>query len=100
MGISSIGSVVLVDFPYSDLSRLKKRPALVIGLADFDNLIICQITSKKFRGKYVVELSDEDFRAGGISLDSYIRSDKLLTVAPRLVERTLGEITLVKLNEV
>ena len=100
MGTPAIGSVVRVDFPYSNFSKLKKRPALIIGLADFNNLIICQITSKKSPGKYVVSLSDKDFRTGGLFRISYIRSDKLLTIDPKVVDRILGTITGAKLEAV
>jgi mRNA interferase MazF len=44
MGTPSIGSVVLVPFPFSDLSNSKKRPALVVASADRGDWILCQIT--------------------------------------------------------
>lgn len=39
------GDVVVVPFPFSDLSQSKRRPALVITSLDGDGLILCQITS-------------------------------------------------------
>ena len=39
------GDVVVVPFPFSDLSQAKRRPALVISKLDGDDLILCQITS-------------------------------------------------------
>jgi mRNA interferase MazF len=47
VGTLTIGDVVLVPFPYADFSKFKKRPALVVGRAEFDNLNLCQITSKE-----------------------------------------------------
>lgn len=41
------GSIVLVSFPFSDLSRSKLRPALVIAEAGRGDYILCQITSNR-----------------------------------------------------
>jgi len=41
------GDVVVVLFPFSDLSQNKRRPALVLAELEGDDLILCQITSQK-----------------------------------------------------
>jgi len=46
MGRFVKGDVVVMPFPYSDLSATKKRPALVIAALDGDDVILCQITSQ------------------------------------------------------
>ena len=38
--------VVLLSFPFSDLSAQKLRPALVLADAGRDDWVLCQITSK------------------------------------------------------
>ena len=38
-------SVVLVDFPFSDLSQTKLRPAVVLAQANRQDWFLCQITS-------------------------------------------------------
>ena len=100
MGPPAVGRVVLVDFPYSDFSRFKKRPALIVGAADFNNSIICQITSKSFTSRLAISLSDKDFQSGGLQLDSYIRPDKLHTIDAGAAEKIIGQITAQKLAEV
>ena len=42
---SAAGAVVLVPFPFSDLSRAKMRPAVVLAEAGRNDWILCQITS-------------------------------------------------------
>jgi mRNA interferase MazF len=100
MGSFTIGEVVLVSFPYADFSKFKKRPSLVVGLADFDNLILCQITSKKDASTKAIILTDDEFTRGTLSLRSYIRPDKLFTIEQHIIEKKIGMLTESKINAV
>jgi mRNA interferase MazF len=100
MGTFTVGDVVLVPFPYADFSRFKKRPALVVGRAEFDNLILCQITSKANSSKHAILLRDTDFQEGSLHLESYIRFDKLFTVERSVLEGEVGSIKIQKLQDV
>ena len=53
------GDVVVVPFPFSDLTQAKRRPALIIVTLDGDDVILCQITSKMIKDKYALALEDE-----------------------------------------
>ena len=55
------GDVVVVPFPFSDLSRAKRRPALVVAESKADDLILCQITSQQVKDEYSISLDDRDF---------------------------------------
>lgn len=92
MGTPTIGDVVLVPFPYADFTKFKKRPALLIGLAEFNNLILCQITSKAETSKRAIPLQDIDFESGGLHLDSYVRFDKLFTIEQSILEGIVGSL--------
>ncbi len=46
------GDVVVIPFPFSDLSQSKRRPALVIAELEGDDLILCQITSQTILDNY------------------------------------------------
>ena len=100
MGTFTVGEVVLIPFPYADFSRFKKRPALVVGIAEFDNLILCQITSKAQTSKKAIPLSDREFQKGGLDLDSFIRPDKLFTVEQSTIQRSMGVLENKKLEVV
>ena len=47
------GDVVVVPFPFSDLTDAKRRPALVIAELSGDDLILCQITSQNVKDHYL-----------------------------------------------
>jgi len=40
------GDIVVIPFPFSDLSKTKRRPALVLAKTEHNDLILCQITSQ------------------------------------------------------
>ena len=100
MGSFAVGEVVLVAFPYADFSKFKKRPALVVGIAEFENLILCQITSKAETSKTAVPLTDDDFALGCLSKDSFIRPDKIFTVEQSVIDRKIGRLQTFKMNQV
>jgi mRNA interferase MazF len=87
-----VGDVVVAAFPFSDLSDKKLRPALVAAQAEFDNLILCQITSKAYTSKKAVKISAADFSKGNLPIASYVRPDKLFTAEPVIVERVAGTL--------
>ena len=53
------GDVVVLPFPFSDLSQSKRRPALVITELLGNDIILCQITSKKISDRYAILLEVE-----------------------------------------
>jgi mRNA interferase MazF len=68
------GDIVVVPFPFSNLSGSKRRPALVLIDLRGDDIIICQITSQKPTDDIFAQaLTSEDFLSGSLHVDSYIR---------------------------
>ncbi len=90
-----VGTVVVVEFPYSGYSGAKKRPALCIGHSGATDVILCQITSQDYhREKSIVLIEKDDFENGGLPLDrSYIRPDKIFTFETNKILRTIGKIS-------
>ena len=100
MGDFARGQVVLVGFPFSDLSRTKCRPALVLAVVEYGDLLLCQITSKDYGDRNAVAIGREDFESGGLPLASFARPGRLLTADPELVVRPLGQLLEAKRAEV
>jgi mRNA interferase MazF len=96
----SIGQVVLATFPFSNLASNKLRPCLVIGVAEFDDIVLCQITSKRYQSKRAVTLLQSDFVQGSIVSDSFIRPDKIATLDRNMIKKNLGTISEHKLEAV
>lgn len=96
----SIGSVVLVRFPFSDLSASKLRPAVVLAGVDRDDWILCQITSNTYADPRAVEIAESDFLSGNLMRTSYARPGKLFSANTSLMQRIAGELTQFKLTAV
>ena len=84
------GSVVLVPFPFSDLSQSKRRPAVVLADAERGDWILCQVTSKPYADARAVELAEDDFEHGTLRLVSYARPAKLFTAHESLFVAEAG----------
>jgi mRNA interferase MazF len=92
MGSPATGSVVLVTFPFSDLSQTKLRPAVVLARASRSDWILCQITSNAYSDSHAIEITDDSFDSGSLRLVSYARPGKLFTGNESLVVASVGKL--------
>ena len=100
MGGFMKGDVVVLPFPFSDLSKSKKRPALVVAPLDIhEDVILCMITSHT-SDEDAIDLHQSDFTDGGLPRDSFIRPNRLFTAEGSLVIRIAGRVTESKMDEV
>lgn len=86
------GDVVVVPFPFSDLTQSKRRPAFVLAELEGDDLILCQITSKDIYDKYSIELRNTDFEEGSLKQKSNIRPNRLFTADRAIILYKAGHI--------
>jgi mRNA interferase MazF len=89
------GKIVLVPFPFTDLTAAKLRPSLVIY--ESENDVILAFISSKIPAR--LSISDipltrthTGFSATGLKVDSVIKLDKIATVIKKLVVAELGEV--------
>ena len=92
MVIPSIAEIVLVPFPFSDLSASKVRPAVCLADAGRGDWILCQITSKAYGDPRAVPLTPADFLSGGLLVASVARPGKLFTASNSLLVRSVGTL--------
>jgi mRNA interferase MazF len=97
MGTFAAGQVIVLPFPFSDLTRSKYRPALLLADAGRGDWIACQITSNPYADPKAVEIGDADFAAGGLLRASYARPGKLFTAHDSVFVSAAGTLTNEKL---
>ncbi len=89
--------LVLLPFPFTDLSAAKQRPALV--LAAFrprrlpEHLVVAMVTSNLDGIAFPFDLLLKDWRPAGLPKPSLVRLSKLVTLERQLVRRKLGTLT-------
>ena len=92
MGTFAAGQVVIVHFPFSDLTASKLRPAVVLAEAGRGDWILCQITSKSYGDNKAISLEATDFASGSLRVSSHVRPGKLFTAHGSLVANQVGEL--------
>ena len=97
MGTFAAGEVVLVPFPFSDLSQAKVRPAICLADAGRGDWVLCQVTSNQYGDPAAIALDPSDFTSGGLRVASFARPGKLFTANERLVVRTVGTLSPISL---
>jgi len=94
------GDVVIVPFPFSDLSNSKKRPAFVIADLKGNDIILCQIKSQLVRDSYAITLKESDFEKGSLEKNSNVRPNRLFTADKSIIARKAGTVHKNKVKEI
>ena len=77
MGAPATGAIVLVRFPFSDLSQAKLRPAIVLADAGRGDCILCQVTSKHYGDTRAIKVEDTELATGSLRITSFASPGKL-----------------------
>jgi mRNA interferase MazF len=94
------GTVVLVPFPFSDLSQAKLRPAVVLADVGRGDWILCQITSNPYGDTQAILLEDVSFAVGSLRVVSYARPGKLFTAHSSLMVTQVGTLTTASFQQI
>lgn len=100
MGKPVVGEVVVLPFPYTNLQVGKRRPAKVVADLKGDDLVLCQITSRARSDGYSIPLAAADFEQGSLSVDSFVRPNRLFTVEQSVILYAAGKVKDSKAAEV
>ena len=93
MGAPAAGAVVLVRFPFSDLSRSKLRPAVVLADAGRGDAVLCQVTSKSYGDEQAVTIASSDLATGSLRMTSFARPGKIFTANEAIITTTVASLT-------
>jgi len=97
------GDVVLVPFPYAELTVTKTRPALIVSGKAFASaegrITVAGITSNVAAHRNATSHELPDWAAAGLKRPSVVTS-WLATISPRLVQLKIGRLAVRDLREV
>jgi len=94
------GDVVVMPFSYTDLSIVKKRPALVIASLKGENVILAQITKIERTDEDIISLKKSDFSSGMLRKDSFIIPSIIFTAESGSIEYKAGSLKQEKVKQV
>lgn len=99
------GSIVLVDFSYSDLKETKFRPALVISSSEYNessiDVVVLRVTSRARDRKWESEILKNDLAEGTLDIEpSYVKVDSLYTVEKKIIRKVVARLKEEKIKEV
>ena len=93
------GKVVLVPFPFDDLTTIKMRPAVCLTepLGPHRHVVLAFITSQVppdiLDSDLVLNVGDPGFIHTGLRVTSAVRLHRLMTATTGLIRRELGELS-------
>lgn len=92
----SFGEIILVPFPFTDQSAVKKRPAVIISAATYNqrrpDLIIMAVTSQAHPSSSFGEIPISRWKESGLLRPSIIKPI-VTTIEKRLVLKSLGHLS-------
>ena len=98
------GDILIVPFPFSDLTRVRQRPVLILSkssyLMECEDVITCGVTSNLKDSKYSILIDNSDLVEGNIPVKSRIKVDKLFTLEQRIIIKKIGKINKETFNKV
>ena len=88
------GKIVLINFPFTDLTSSKLRPALVLYESEKDVTVvfISSRISKATPNDVLIEEAHSEFKATGLKVDSFVKIEKIATLSKKLVIGELGQV--------
>lgn len=91
----NFGDLALVPFPFTDQSRVKKRPAVIVSSADYNlhrpDIVIMAVTSQMRSGDYFGDITVSDWQQAGLLKPSVIKP-LFATIGKNMVVKQLGRL--------
>lgn len=92
-------NIVLVPFPFDDLTSAKVRPAVCLTdeIQPYGHIVLAFITSNILTNPsdtdLVIKSTDADFTQTGLKVSSTVRLHRLITVSSKIITRKLGKLS-------
>jgi mRNA interferase MazF len=82
------GDIVLIPFPFTDLSSNKNRPAIILIVSDEDVTVCFLTTQLKWNSEFDISVKPSEIN--GLKKESIIRLNKLATIDKELILGRIG----------
>ena len=96
--------IILIKFPFSDLSGAKVRPALMISNNQYNkkklDCVVLAMTSNLSQSEYKVVVESEDLDSGSLPAKSAVRVDKPFSVLQSKILKIQARINITKFKAV
>ena len=87
------GDLLLVPFPFTDLSATKRRPVLALTAPDsYGDFIALPVTSRP-QSEHVLPIAAADLVSGALPAASWIRTNRIVTLNVSLVVKSVGRVS-------
>jgi len=100
MGLFERGEIVVIPFPFSDLSESKLRPALIISELLNDDYIMFQITSKSYSDLFTYRIMNSAIENGYLKFESYVKYSKVFTANSAIISKSIGKLKSEELKKI
>ena len=100
MAKSVKGDIVIIPFPFSDLTQNKRRPALIISVLNGDDIILTQITSQNVKDNYAIQIEDKNFKVVELKQATNIRPNCIFAADRHIILYKAASLKDKKFNEV
>ncbi|MEW5949673.1 MAG: type II toxin-antitoxin system PemK/MazF family toxin [Thermodesulfobacteriota bacterium] len=86
----SLGDVVLIGFPHTDLQGVSKRPAIVLYDSGDQDVLVAKITAQEYTTE--ADYKIVTWQNSGLLAESFVRLGKQATIEKKYIIRKLGAL--------
>lgn len=86
------GDIVLLPFPFADLSHSKKRPVVVLSTPDAYGDFIGLAMTSRGQHSHLLAVTAMDYLSEPLPKSTWIRTDKIFSFNDSLVIKTIGRL--------
>jgi len=100
------GDIVLFEFPQTDKSSGKLRPALVLRKCpgQYDDWLICMISSQLRQANtdldVTIRYNDPEFETSGLKIESVIRASRLAVISADVLKGSIGKLSATRIKTI
>ena len=88
--------LVWIEFPYSDFSQRKIRPALIVSNNNYnsknEDFVVCALTSNNKKTDYSVQIDNTSISKGKLAVPSKVKADKIMQINKKLALKSFAKI--------